>query len=223
MTVPAEAEAHHPATAGALCRARLSWVGSVGRVGRSGSERVGAEHIIVEQTSSKFRKVHKIQPTTNAFFCCSGSVRSGSVGQVGVGSERLRQPTTTTLPPSLQPYGRAEATKGTLPSGTWSDDRPVGFPFSPKTKKGMAGRQASAKPSSRATVGADAHIQPPPLYSNTNTATSTTLETQNRNLPPKKQRPPSRLTTSLPKTHQTLSPNRTLFGLTRLSIASTAT
>jgi hypothetical protein len=34
---PAEAEAHHPATAGALCRARL-----LGRVGRSGSGRSGS-------------------------------------------------------------------------------------------------------------------------------------------------------------------------------------
>jgi hypothetical protein len=77
-------------------------VGSVGRV--SGSERVGAEHIIVEQTSSKFRKVHKIQPTTTTFFCCSGSGRSVLGELRPLYMSTLRQPTTTPLPPSLQPH-----------------------------------------------------------------------------------------------------------------------
>jgi len=149
MTVPAEAEAHHHATAGALCRARL--LGRVGRSGsgRSGSERVGAEHIIVEQTSSKFRKVHKIQPTTNAFF--SGSVRSGSVGdlvgdlgQVGVGSERIRRVTSTVYVHSTTAHDHPAAAvasaplrgqkrrRATQPSEALPDGRLVGFPFFPK-------------------------------------------------------------------------------------------
>ena len=74
---------------------RAFWVGSVSRV--SGSERVGAENLI------KFRKVHKIQPTTTTFFC-SGSGRSVLGELRPLYMSTLRQPTTTPLPPALQPH-----------------------------------------------------------------------------------------------------------------------
>jgi hypothetical protein len=59
---PAEAEAHHPATAGALCRARL-----LGRVGRSGSGRSRSESVGRTTPAGRLkrvgRSVFRVPPT----------------------------------------------------------------------------------------------------------------------------------------------------------------
>jgi hypothetical protein len=120
----------------------------------------------VEQTSSKFRKVQKSSQNStdhhHIFFGVGqvgvgragqgrvglkrvGSGSVGDLGQVGVGSERIRRVTSTIYVHSTTAHDHPAAAvasarnvgqkrrRATQPSGAWSNDRAVGFPFFPKT------------------------------------------------------------------------------------------
>jgi hypothetical protein len=73
-------------------------VGSVGQAIGVGVGRSGA--YIVEQTSSKFRKVHKIQPTTTTFFVVRGRVGAYFGSRPPYGRDcRKRYATSPTISP----------------------------------------------------------------------------------------------------------------------------